>query len=572
MFEIKSKYGAYDEDFYTNDQGQIVVNVDLGQYVLTENKTPDYYLNPKENGPYNVDLTYDGQVINMNLENVPVDIDLSLTKTADKDTVHGNDIIKYTIDNIKNSSDVALDEFKLTDNLPQEVRLQQITTGTYNDDEFTYNVTYTTNKDSTERVIQDNLSSKTNYTIDFTSLNLAQDEYVTSFTLNYGTGKEGFNNSSPVTVTVQVQTGLDNIDEFENDATLSGKYLDATGSDTASADDIAYNNVLKVLKVSNEDNKITGDSSGTPLANAVFDILDENKDYVATITTDENGECDYKYFDLNKQYYLKEISAPAYYLIDQDMVPFEFDTEGQIINLTVKDDSVHADLQIQKQGPEEVQAGQLIEYDFPIMGDFANVDVSGFIWEEHLPEEIRLQTITTGTYNEDLDYDIEYITNKNSNWETLADNISTKENHTYNVTSEDLGLAADEHITEFQFIFGDVDSDFSEVEMPNVTALVNDDVQNNTVFENDTYVMGMFGSMRLMGSSYVDTIAYTPTDSPATDDSGGTDNKDSGGTPNNTSNTTPDQTNANGKNSNTQANGVNAETRAKSKDLPYTGE
>ena len=61
--------------------------------------------------------------------------------------------------------------------MPDEVRLQKLQTGTYNED-LKYSIYYNTNKRENIK-LRDNLSTKVNNEIDFTNLELANDEYVT---------------------------------------------------------------------------------------------------------------------------------------------------------------------------------------------------------------------------------------------------------------------------------------------------------------------------------------------------------------------------------------------------------
>jgi maltoporin len=83
---------------------------------------------------------------------------------------------------------VPLTDFYWRDILPTDaVRLEKIVTGTYNQS-LKYKVLVTTNKGDT-RIIADNLSTTQNNVIDCrnAALGLANDEYVTSFTLVFGT-------------------------------------------------------------------------------------------------------------------------------------------------------------------------------------------------------------------------------------------------------------------------------------------------------------------------------------------------------------------------------------------------
>jgi len=160
---------------------------------------------------------------------------------------------------------------------------------------------------------------------------------------------------------------------------------------------------------------------------------------------------------------------------------------------------------------EEVEAGEIIEYDFPKIDNFSHEDVSEFMWGDVLPEEVRLQMITTGTWNEDLNYDIEYITNKNSNWKTLDHNVSTKENKKIKVTDTDLGLGTEEHLQEFRFMFGKVGQSFSEIIMPSILAKVIEVPKNNELLTNKAYIKASYSDKEFASNDEIETIIYTKT-------------------------------------------------------------
>ena len=80
-----------------------------------------------------------------------------------------NDEIKYSFNSLKNTSNVALDNFTWTDNLPYDyVRITKLFTGTYNED-LDYIVKYKTNK-SEDYIEYGKFNTQKNNYIDFTKL------------------------------------------------------------------------------------------------------------------------------------------------------------------------------------------------------------------------------------------------------------------------------------------------------------------------------------------------------------------------------------------------------------------
>ncbi len=503
-FNVKSEDGSFNKDYYTDANGKITLsNMDIQKYIITELESAKYYLLNKDT---QVEVTpeHDGDDQKVVFENTPVDIKVNVDKDSDKEEVQGNEILTYTIDNIKNLSNVPLDNFTLTDDLPDEVRLQKLQTGTYNED-LKYSIYYNTNKRENIK-LQDNLSTKVNNEIDFTNLELAKDEYVTQFQLKFGTVKIGFSNVEEMTVTTKAIEGLEKDSVFENNVNVQGTYIDVPTEDEDDVPTKVYENVLKVTKVSKEYNQYTELEKGSKI-NATFEILDENKNYIETVKTTD-GEFTYKYLETGKQYFLKELSVDNYYVISEDLIPFKFEENGQTIELTVENDNVNLLVDVEKNGPTQAKQGDIITYDFNHVGNFSNVPISDFIFGDKLPRQVRIQSITTGTWNEELTYKIQYITNQNTNWAYIGEDYNTNENYTVDFTT--LDLQDGEYVTQYRFIFGDVKEGFREEEKPTATVKINEDLANNKIIVNDCYVNGQYVDTPLEDEDDAHTIVYTP--------------------------------------------------------------
>ncbi len=503
-FNVKSEDGSFNKDYYTDANGKITLsNMDIQKYIITELESAKYYLLNKDT---QVEVTpeHDGDDQKVVFENTPVDIKVNVDKDSDKEEVQGNEILTYTIDNIKNLSNVPLDNFTLTDDLPDEVRLQKLQTGTYNED-LKYSIYYNTNKRENIK-LQDNLSTKVNNEIDFTNLELAKDEYVTQFQLKFGTVKIGFSNVEEMTVTTKAIEGLEKDSVFENNVNVEGTYIDVPTEDEDDVPTKVYENVLKVTKVSKEYNQYTELEKGSKI-NATFEILDENKNHVETVKTTD-GEFTYKYLETGKQYFLKELSVDDYYVISEDLIPFKFEENGQTIEITVENDNVNLVVDVEKNGPTQAKQGDIITYDFNHVGNFSNVPISDFIFGDKLPRQVRIQSITTGTWNEELTYKIQYITNQNTNWAYIGEDYNTNEKYTVDFTN--LNLQDGEYVTQYRFVFGDVKEGFREEEKPTATVKINEDLANNKIIVNDCYVNGQYVDTPLEDEDDAHTIVYTP--------------------------------------------------------------
>ena len=137
------------------------------------------------------------------------DVSVSVEKRGNQEVLAG-DIMSYDLSNIRNDSNVALEEFYLHDQLPTDaVRLGKIVTGTWSE-RLTYDITYRTNKKDSYRTLASGLSSKTSHTLDCgrEALGLAAGEYVTDIRFNFGTVQPGFHEEQKPTIYVTTLANL----------------------------------------------------------------------------------------------------------------------------------------------------------------------------------------------------------------------------------------------------------------------------------------------------------------------------------------------------------------------------
>lgn len=96
---------------------------------------------------------------------------------------------------------------------------------------------------------------------------------------------------------------------------------------------------IKILKLSNEDNKLSGLKKNTPLSDTTFNIYSEDNQLVDTITTDKNGIAVSKELKYGK-YYIKEIKSSKYYVLNANTFKAEITKMNEVINLTIGNNNV----------------------------------------------------------------------------------------------------------------------------------------------------------------------------------------------------------------------------------------
>lgn len=178
-------------------------------------------------------------------------------------------------------------------------------------------------------------------------------------------------------------------------------------------------------------------------------------------------------------------------------------------------ESVYTNASVSKTGYTEVVPGQSILYTFKDIANHSTVSLGNFYWRDTLPTDaVRLDKIITGTWSAKLNYRVVFKTNINSNYRTLADNLSTAKNNTLDASPAALGLASNEYITEFMFVFGTVPAGFTQLQTPYVYCDVLPGLSHEYRFTNKTDVGGIWRSQWIMANDRWVTIVYNKNTAP----------------------------------------------------------
>lgn len=265
---------------------------------------------------------------------------------------------------------------------------------------------------------------------------------------------------------------------------------------------------IQIIKVSADDNKLTGDKKGTPLVGATFDILDEKGNIVDTLVTNEEGKAKSKLLLKGKYRVVEKDSGSPFYLVNTDIFETEIIEHNKVVDVLIEDESVDIDVEIVKKGFKETQSKDSIYYDFSNIHNKSNVSLDEFTWRDSLPTNaLRANRVYTGTWNEDLNYSIWYKTNLSDDYIMLKDNLSTLINN--EVKFRDVEFKEGEFITDFEFRFGTVKADFREVEQPRLYCDMLDNLGNGFVFVNHTKVSGTYFGKYVEDNDDWTTITYS---------------------------------------------------------------
>lgn len=226
---------------------------------------------------------------------------------------------------------------------------------------------------------------------------------------------------------------------------------------------------------------------------------------------------------LGRVYLLSERSAPDGYGYAEDIlfrltqekaedalseITGLYSPDGSHWNRAAEDVLVMYDekeaLEIEKSTIKMTQQKDTYRYTVDKLKNLTGESLDDFTMTDHLPEELYLTELWTGTYNEDLLYDAEYMTNKSGGWINWESGLSTKENHHLTIPEE--LRTKQEHVTKFRLLFGTVGGDFEKVKSPVYMTYVSPEAAN--IIVNEIELTAEHNGKKLRDKDRTETILY----------------------------------------------------------------
>ena len=237
-------------------------------------------------------------------------------------------------------------------------------------------------------------------------------------------------------------------------------------------------NQTTLVEISKVD--ITGEKE---LKGAKLTVLSENQEVIDTWIS-EGKKHTIEGLKTGESFILREEIAP-YGFVKATDIKFTIENTGEIQKVMMIDEPINPSVDIEKTGIIQTTANEEIRYDFHIKNT-GNVALNNFTWYDYLPTDyVRMQKLITGTYNQDLNYNIYYKTNLND-YRLLAENLNTQVNNYIDFSN--IALEEGEVITEFKADFGTVDVGFESVVDPYIFVKVKNEVKNDDIFTNKTTI------------------------------------------------------------------------------------
>ncbi len=258
---------------------------------------------------------------------------------------------------------------------------------------------------------------------------------------------------------------------------------------------------IEVTKVDKNDNS-------KPLEGAVFGVYDKNDKLIEKITTDAEGKAITSLLEKDI-YTIKELeTGSVYYLLNEETYTAEIVYHKQIVKLTIENEPVDIEVDVEKEGTVETKPNEQVEYVFKNIANTSNIFLDSFKWYDYLPTDyIKLETIETGTWNQDIEYDIYVKTNKSDDYILFKEDLDSKVNYKFDMEDK---FVKDEYVTEFYFDFGKVEVGFKEETSPKLICIANDNLKNNDKFTNKTMTIGTYYDLIAKAEDTWTTVVHVP--------------------------------------------------------------
>ena len=224
VFEIYNARTNRLVDTIRTDKNGLAVSkpLPLARYKIVESKAAEFYGLDKT--PIEVEIEYAGQIVKASMTNKSLSTNVSIKKTGYVEVMPGQ-LVRYNFTGIANNSTTALESFYWRDQLPAQVTLSKIVTGSYNQP-LSYKVVYKTNLSGDYRTLADNLSTSKVYVLDARPavLGLAANERVTEVMFVFGIVPAGFAQVETPYIYATARSGLANRSGIVNVAEAGGVY------------------------------------------------------------------------------------------------------------------------------------------------------------------------------------------------------------------------------------------------------------------------------------------------------------------------------------------------------------
>lgn len=181
------------------------------------------------------------------------------------------------------------------------------------------------------------------------------------------------------------------------------------------------------------------------------------------------------------------------------------ETKRQIKKENEKENNQTPEIYIENNGANVVNTGQDTENDISIRNT-GNTNFEKLIWEYEVPTKyLKLKKFNTGTYNQNIRYNVLYKTNLSENYRLILEGISSNENFEIDLEGES---ANGEYVTGIKAEFNKIDDGFCSNENPHFVSKVLQDITSESKFVSTAVVKGTLTNHEITDESKCETFVY----------------------------------------------------------------
>ncbi len=180
--------GKLMEEWVTSETPHLIEGLTAGEtYVIREKETPDGYLKAED---LFFTVADTGEVRQILLEERAAQIRLVIDKEAEEQ-VRAGELFSCRIAELKNDSNTSLEDFSVTDRLPDQARLKKLRTGTFNES-LTYSIYYRTGDGAQWLPLAEGIDSRESRILELDGIGLGEGERITEIKWQFGCVPAGF--------------------------------------------------------------------------------------------------------------------------------------------------------------------------------------------------------------------------------------------------------------------------------------------------------------------------------------------------------------------------------------------
>ncbi len=330
----------------------------------------------------------------------------------------------------------------------------------------------------------------------------------------YTTNENGIINISNLPegwYTVQEKTAPDG---YERDATIYNFQI--TGNGVPTILQLTNKPILgkiALTKLSQDYNNNTGWDSGTPLAGAVYNIVDKTGMVVDQLTTGADGTAISNPIKIGT-YTLQEVKAPDWYGINPTPLKVTIQKQGQVVSVVAKDPSIRLGVGIKKTSDTRTcSLGDTINYYITGVENESNVALDKFTVHDKLPDikAAQVKYFDTGLWSKKYNFKVAYTTNMNTAYTYLPGVYISDKHHHIDLYAKNMGLRNGEYVTQVKLEFQDaVAPGFKLMEAMSMQMTVGRNLPNQYQFTNYADVTGRWHDQVVTANSHWTIKIHVP--------------------------------------------------------------